>query len=45
MMYLGVFECVVIGVVDECLGEVVKFYVVKSDFVLVEEDLVVYCYV
>lgn len=41
--YLVVVECVVVGVLDDKSGEVVKLFVVKSDFNFILEDVIVYC--
>ena len=42
-MHPGVAECAAIGIADEKSGEAVKLYVVRSDSMLSEADLVEYC--
>jgi acyl-CoA synthetase (AMP-forming)/AMP-acid ligase II len=39
----GVVECAAIGVADEKQGEAIKVFVVKSDPILTEEDVMKYC--
>jgi len=36
-------ECAAIGVADEKQGEAIKVFVVKSDPILTEEDVMKYC--
>jgi long-chain acyl-CoA synthetase len=39
----GVIECAAIGVADEKQGEAIKVFVVKSDPILTEDDVMKYC--
>jgi len=39
----GVVECAAIGVADDKQGEAIKVFVVKSDPLLTEEDVTMYC--
>jgi long-chain acyl-CoA synthetase len=39
----GVVECAAIGIADEKQGEAIKVFVVKSDPILTEEDVMKYC--
>lgn len=42
--YDKVFEVVVVGILDDKLGEVVKIFVVKKDKSLKEKELIVFCW-
>lgn len=44
VFYFKVLECVVVGVLDEKFGEVVKVFVVCKDNSFKEKELIEYCW-